>query len=259
MIAKHLTPQEYYWTDSLKPQEKQFLAGLIYGLKSALSLSSCLVYIEDLNTRLIVWLSNPSSCIELTELGNPPISIESIGLYDSEVERERVVRLDREALAFLQEHDPTSMSEYKARSNAFLRVRGSSLIYDRTVNFLPMLGSSSPRFRICRLSISTHTQIRELKVYKDGDNHYHKLSPGYTRWEEKDFLELSEREQMILLLSAKGITEQEIAHKLCLSLARLKSIKGEMFKQLHVKNITQAIERACAYGLITFKASENEK
>lgn len=61
---------------------------------------------------------------------------------------------------------------------------------------------------------------------------------------------LSEREQKILIYSAQGLVEQEVASLLCVSCSRLKKLKIDLTKKLKVKNITQAIRRATAYGLL---------
>lgn len=250
METRLITQEEYYWVEGLSQQEVLFLSGLVYGIKFSLPLGSHFVYIEDMDSHLIVWMSHNSCWFK--QPSKHPLPVDALNLYVNKEEYERVSKLDQLALNFIKEYDYTSIGKYTARSNAFVGLESNRLIYDRIVRFLSIPESLTPRFCVCRLSASTHIKLRELKVYKDGDNHYHKLKSGYTGWNRKISFCLNKREQLILLYSSQGLTECEIASKLHLSLPRVKSLKAEMFRQLHVKNISQAIERAYQYGLITF-------
>jgi two-component system, NarL family, response regulator LiaR len=63
-------------------------------------------------------------------------------------------------------------------------------------------------------------------------------------------LELSKREMEILDLLAKGLSNQEIASTLFVSLSTVKSHIQNLFEKLEVKRRTQAIEKAKRLNLI---------
>jgi two-component system, NarL family, response regulator LiaR len=63
-------------------------------------------------------------------------------------------------------------------------------------------------------------------------------------------LELSKRELEILNLLAKGLSNQEIASTLFISLSTVKSHIQNLFEKLDVKRRTQAIEKAKRLNLI---------
>ncbi len=63
-------------------------------------------------------------------------------------------------------------------------------------------------------------------------------------------LGLSKRELEILELTAKGLSNQEIADKLFLSLNTIKTHLSNMFLKLGVQRRTQALEKARRLGLI---------
>jgi LuxR family maltose regulon positive regulatory protein len=63
-------------------------------------------------------------------------------------------------------------------------------------------------------------------------------------------MELSEREREILSLVAKGLSNQEIAHKLVISITTVKTHIGNIFNKLGVVNRIQAIARAEGLGLL---------
>jgi ATP/maltotriose-dependent transcriptional regulator MalT len=63
-------------------------------------------------------------------------------------------------------------------------------------------------------------------------------------------LGLSKRELEILELTAKGLSNQEIADRLFLSLNTIKTHLSNMFIKLDVQRRTQALEKARRLGLI---------
>ncbi|HEX4957596.1 MAG TPA: response regulator transcription factor [Lacibacter sp.] len=67
---------------------------------------------------------------------------------------------------------------------------------------------------------------------------------------EKQKLGLSSRELEVLQLMAQGLSNQEIADHLFLSLPTIKTHTSNLFFKLDVKRRTQAIEKARQLGLI---------
>lgn len=61
---------------------------------------------------------------------------------------------------------------------------------------------------------------------------------------------LSQRETEVLALMAQGLSNQEIADKLFVSLSTVKTHSSNLFVKLDVKRRTQAIQKAKEMGLI---------
>jgi len=61
---------------------------------------------------------------------------------------------------------------------------------------------------------------------------------------------LSDREQDVLSLIAEGLSNQEIADRLVISLPTVKTHIGNIFNKLDVTSRTQALARASSLGLI---------
>src|SRR5262249_12420219 len=61
---------------------------------------------------------------------------------------------------------------------------------------------------------------------------------------------LNERELEILRLIAEGLTNQEIAGQLIVSVNTVKWYAKEIYSKLHVSSRTQAVTRATALGLL---------
>jgi len=71
--------------------------------------------------------------------------------------------------------------------------------------------------------------------------------------EEKAAETLSEREMEVLKLASQGLSNQEIADKLCLSLRTVQAHLGHIFNKLRVSSRTEAVVRALKEGWITLK------
>jgi NarL family two-component system response regulator LiaR len=88
------------------------------------------------------------------------------------------------------------------------------------------------------------TVVVEKEVYKTADN-------GFTTNEEQlAKLGLSKRELEVLQLIAEGLSNQEIAARLFVSLNTIKTHSSRIFEKLDVKRRTQAIEKAKRLNLI---------
>jgi DNA-binding NarL/FixJ family response regulator len=71
--------------------------------------------------------------------------------------------------------------------------------------------------------------------------------------EEKAAETLSGREMEVLKLASQGLSNQEIADKLCLSLRTVQAHLGHIFNKLRVSSRTEAVVRALKEGWITLK------
>jgi NarL family two-component system response regulator LiaR len=64
---------------------------------------------------------------------------------------------------------------------------------------------------------------------------------------------LSEREMEVLKLAAKGLSNQDIADKLCLSIRTVQGHLGHIFNKLQVSSRTEAVVRAMKEGWVTLE------
>ncbi len=68
--------------------------------------------------------------------------------------------------------------------------------------------------------------------------------------QQLDSVGLSKREQEVLVLLARGYSNQEIADELFVSLSTVKSHVSNLFSKLDVKRRTQAMQKAKELGII---------
>jgi len=64
---------------------------------------------------------------------------------------------------------------------------------------------------------------------------------------------LSEREMEVLQLATRGLSNQEIANELCLSLRTVQAHLGHIFNKLQVSSRTEAVVRALKEGWVTLE------
>lgn len=88
------------------------------------------------------------------------------------------------------------------------------------------------------------TQIIEKTVYRDAS------LPFEINQQEMESLGISSRELEVLQLMSQGLSNQEIASALFVSLNTVKTHAARIFEKLAVQRRTQAIEKAKKCGLI---------
>jgi NarL family two-component system response regulator LiaR len=77
-----------------------------------------------------------------------------------------------------------------------------------------------------------------------------RFAPGKPR-EEKPLEVLSNREMEVLRLATRGLSNQDIADELCLSLRTVQAHLGHIFNKLQVSSRTEAVVRAIKEGWVT--------
>lgn len=80
-----------------------------------------------------------------------------------------------------------------------------------------------------------------------------KKNQGEFKKNEKalDYLGISERELEVLKLVAKGLSNQQIADKLFVSINTVKTHLSHLYEKLNVQRRTQAVEKAKSLNLIS--------
>lgn len=91
----------------------------------------------------------------------------------------------------------------------------------------------------------TQIQVIEKEIYISNE------LPFQIDQKEIEKLKISKRELEVLELMAKGLSNQEIANKLFVSLNTIKTHSSNLFEKLNVKRRTQAIELAKKIRIIS--------
>lgn len=103
---------------------------------------------------------------------------------------------------------------------------------------------------VCYVSISNNDSVGNIQVRKSGDSCYWCYEPEIDRWIKKVGLKLTDREKEVLMLSARGLTVEQIADRVHRSKDTIKSRRRALFEKLGVSSISEAIAFAVNYKLI---------
>lgn len=96
---------------------------------------------------------------------------------------------------------------------------------------------------LCVVSLSPNTHAGNIIIRKRGGTQY-RYDLKQDRWQEVTVEKLSNTEKLILMLSGQGLTVDDIAEKLHLSVDTIKFHRKTIFRKLQVKTISGAITAA---------------
>ncbi len=99
------------------------------------------------------------------------------------------------------------------------------------------------------IGIWTGIQLLKRKEQKEGITHTNEAF-DQTHVNHSDKVLLSEREKEVLLSMSEGLSNQEIADKLFISIHTVKTHSSNLFSKLQVKRRTQAIQKSKELGII---------
>jgi len=102
----------------------------------------------------------------------------------------------------------------------------------------------------CIVSLSARSTPGNIILRIIDQSDFYEYSLKSHKWKENKGIILNDREKDILTLSAQGFTMNEISNELHLSLDTIKQSKRQLFTNLDVKNITEALSFATSYKLL---------
>ena len=89
--------------------------------------------------------------------------------------------------------------------------------------------------------LSTEKKSGNVYINKSGVLHRLRYSFEGKRWRSTEVVSLSKIENVILKLSAQGLSNKQIAETIYLNINTIKFHKKNIYQKLNVKNITEAI------------------
>jgi len=93
----------------------------------------------------------------------------------------------------------------------------------------------------CYVSLSSNKEAGNIEAHMEGRPDFWTYSLESHAWKKEENISMTEREKEIILLSAQGLTMEEIAEKLYIAISTVKFHKNKLFSKLHVKTISEAI------------------
>ncbi|WP_291862185.1 response regulator transcription factor [Marinilabilia sp.] len=103
---------------------------------------------------------------------------------------------------------------------------------------------------LCVVSLSGNRVPGNIKIYKQKENKFWSYVPEGDFWEMKEKSSLNDREREILYLSTQGLTMNDIAKRIFISVDTVKFHRHKLFDKLGVTNIIEAISFAANSQLL---------
>jgi DNA-binding NarL/FixJ family response regulator len=103
---------------------------------------------------------------------------------------------------------------------------------------------------VCYVSISNHDKPGNIEIRKIGQSSFWRYDMDLDRWITVEGVKLSIGEKEVLLLSAQGMTVDEVAKQVNRSKDSIKSRRKSIFEKLEVKSISEALAFVRNYKLI---------
>lgn len=126
---------------------------------------------------------------------------------------------------------------------------GKPILINHKLKPLLLDNSSNLWIALCLVSISSHAKAGNIRIKNEFDKSYFEYDLINNIWSEKPAVLLKKREKDILRYSAQGLTMEQIAEMLFVSIDTIKFYKKQIFSKLKVKSITEATAIAIELSL----------
>lgn len=153
-----------------------------------------------------------------------------------------LLKINEVGFAFWQDLSPEDRLKYVISYDFHLmQPQGGLLLVNHKLIPVFLNKEGNAWIALCVVSISPNSTSGNIKFNsKELDRHF-QYNLQTNTWTAVERVKLNSREKEILLLSAQGLTMDNIADKLCLSIDTIKFHKKNVFSKLRVKSISEAI------------------
>ena len=103
---------------------------------------------------------------------------------------------------------------------------------------------------LCVVSLANNSTAGNIEFHRKGEQRFLLYDLEQHCWCERQMVQLRQQDKEVLMISAQGLTVQQIADKMCRSVDTVKTYKRVLFERLNVKSITEALATATNSGLI---------
>ena len=229
--AEGITPEDYARAEYYK-QAAEAISKITYES----------VYIIDYYKRNFLYVSpNP-----LFLCGFSPNEVKGLGynFYTTRVPDDEVsllLKINAIGFRFFNNHPLEERPLFSISYDFHINNNGEYVLVNHKLTPLAMDPYGHMWLAMCFVSISSHDKPGNIEVRKLGQSDYWKFDLDLDRWIKAPGVKLTEGEKEVLLLSARGLTVDEIAERVHRAKDSIKSRRRAIFEKLGVKSISEAI------------------
>ena len=228
-LIPYISPEEYEKTKPLIEAFKIFFGSTTY------------IYIIDYFKRDFLYVSDKIArlCGEKTD-GSKGFSYETYLKHVPEEERDMLSEIHEKGLGLFHTFPAGERKSFTLSYDIdLIRNRKKTLLNHKLTPFA-LAPDGRVWIAICTILPSAHKAPGHALMLHTETDTYYKYDLLCHDWYKKKIKGLSETEREILLLSARGYTEKEIAEQICKSVNTIKTPKRNLFKRLETDTVVSA-------------------
>lgn len=162
-----------------------------------------------------------------------------------------LVKINNAGFPFFKSLPKEDKSKYSISYDFHLKqADGTLMLVNYKLKPLLLDRHSNPWIALCLVSISSRSNAGNVKFKSNELKKIYELDLRKNEWSEIQSRILNTREKEILAYSAQGLTMEQIALKLFISVDTIKFHKKNIFSKLCVKSISEAIALSIDTALI---------
>lgn len=245
-----------FFTSSNKPEgvsSDDYVRASYYveAIKSIVQIAYESIYVIDYNAQNFLYVSpNP-----LFLCGMSPEEVMKLGYgfymtHVPENELKMLLRINAVGFQFFNRQPKEERHLFSISYDSHILNNGESVLINHKLTPLAMDRNGHMWLGVCYVSMSNNDCAGNIQVRKAGQSSYWSYEPAIDRWIEKEGIKLTDREKEVLMLSARGLTVDEIANRVHRAKDSIKSRRRAIFEKLGVSSISEAIAFAVNYKLI---------
>ena len=239
-------------TDSISEKDYKKIQSLIQFAKSFSQVAYQSIYLIDYYKRTFLYVSeNP-----LFLCGHSPAHVlnEGYSFYLKNVPQEdleMLLKINIAGFEFYNNIPTTERLHYSISYDFHLKQPNNhQILINHKLAPIVLDKDYNIWIAVCIVSLSSNDKAGNVKIKNVNQPYYHEYDMDTEQWAERKMIKLNSHEKEILLLSSQGLTTEEIAKRLYVSLDTVKFHRKVIFKKLQTKNITEAISAATNFTLI---------
>lgn len=251
-----ITVQDFFrplhFRESLSEDDYKKVVPLVDFAKSFSQLTYQSVYLVDYYRRGFTYVSgNP-----IFLCGNKPEQVQRHGYLFylknvPEKDLEMLLKINAAGFSFFKTLAYEEKLAYSISYDFHLKQPGGNLmLVNHKLKPILLDRWQNPWIGLCLVSISSRPNPGNIYFKRSHPKKIYELDIIKNEWRETDSLKLHGREKEVLRYSAQGLTMEQIAKTLFISLDTVKFHKKNIFSKLKVKNISEALAASLDLGLI---------
>lgn len=245
-----------FFTSSNKPEgvtSQDYIAARNYveAIKSIVQIAYESIYVIDYNAQNFLYVSpNP-----LFLCGMTPEEVRQLGYkfymtHVPEDELKMLLRINTVGFQFFNRQPKEERHLFSISYDFHILNNGQSILINHKLTPLAMDRNGHMWLGVCYVSISNNDCSGNIRVQKAGQSCYWIYEPAIDKWIEKEGIKLTDCEKEVLMLSAQGLTVDEIADRVHRAKDSIKSRRRTIFNKLGVSSMSEALALAANYKLI---------